>query len=51
MSKGLSRGTRVRVICGHYADRAGTVDANVSQRTVDYPEVFAAGFRLVLELD
>jgi len=49
MPKGLSRGARVRVISGRYAGGTGTVDANVFQRTVDYPEEFAAGFHLVLD--
>ena len=39
----------MRVISGRYAGRTGTVDANVFQRTVDYPEEFAAGFHLVLD--
>ena len=42
-------GTLVRVISGIYAGKIGTVDANVSQRTVDYPNGFAAGPPVVLE--
>ena len=37
------------VISGRYAGRTGTVEANVFQRTVDYPDEFAAGFHLVLD--
>ena len=36
-----------RVISGRYAGR--TVDVNVFQRTVDYPEEFAMGFHVVLD--
>ena len=39
----------MRVISGRYAGRMGTVDGNVVPRTVDYPEVFAMGFHLVLD--
>ena len=39
----------MRVTSGRYAGRAGSVDANVFQRTVDYPEEFAEGFHLVLD--
>jgi hypothetical protein len=39
----------VRVISGRYAGRIGTVDANVFQRTVDYPEEYAMGSHLVLD--
>ena len=48
MPQGLAMGTRVRIISGRYSGKAGTVDANVFQRTVDYPDEFAAGFHLVL---
>ena len=51
MPQGRPRGTRVRIISGRYAGRIGTVDANVFQRTVDYPEEFAAGFHLTLDDD
>ena len=39
----------MRVVSGRYAGTAGTVDANVFQRTVDYPDEFAAGVHLVLD--
>jgi len=39
----------VRVNSGRCAGRTGTVDAKVFQRTVDYPEEFAAGHHLVLD--
>ena len=37
------------IISRRYAGSIGVVDANVFQRTVDYPEEFAAGFHLVLD--
>jgi hypothetical protein len=39
----------VRVISGRYAGRTGTVEANVFQRTVDYPEKFAMVHHVVLD--
>ena len=48
MPQGLTRGTRVRIISGRYAGRTGTVEANVFQRTVDYPEEYAEGFHIAL---
>ena len=45
----LPRGTRVRIIYGRYAGRAGTVEANVFQKSVDYPEEFAMGCQVVLD--
>ena len=47
--QGLPSGTRVRVITGRYTGRTGIVVANVFQRTVDYPDEFAAGVHLVLD--
>ena len=32
------RGDRVRTTTGKYAGRAGTVESNVYQKTVDYPD-------------
>ena len=43
------RGDRVTITTGKYAGRTGTVEANVFQRTVDYPEEFAMGLHLVLD--
>lgn len=39
----------MRVISGRYAGKSGVVDANVFQRTVDYPDEFAAALHLVLD--
>ena len=47
--QGLPSGTRIRIVSGRYAGRIGTVEANVFQRTVDYPEEFAMGFHMVLD--
>ena len=49
MPQGLSRGTRVRIISGRYAGRTGTVEANVFQRTVDFPEEYAEAFHVALD--
>ena len=49
MPQGLNRGTRVRIISGRYAGRTGAVEANVFQRTVDYPEEYAEGFHIALD--
>lgn len=49
MPQGLSRGTGVRIISGRYAGRTGRVEANVFQRTVDFPEEYAAGYHVVLD--
>ena len=49
MPQGLSRGTRVRIISSRYAGRTGTVEANVFQKTVDYPDDFAHGYRVTLD--
>ena len=49
MPQGLKRGTRVRITSGRYAGRTGTVDANVFQRTADYPEEYAEGFHVALD--
>ena len=49
MPQGLPRGTRVRIISGRYAGRAGIVEATVFQKTVDYPEEYAMGHHLVLD--
>ncbi len=32
------RGDRVKIITGRYAGHTGTVESNVFQRTVDYPD-------------
>ena len=49
MPQGLARGTQVRITSGRYAGRSGTVEANVYQRTVDYPDEYAQGFQITLD--
>ena len=49
MPQGLSRGARIRIISGRYAGRTGTVEANVFQKTVDYPDDFHHGYHVTLD--
>ncbi len=42
-------GDQVRIISGKYAGLTGTVEANVYQRTVDYPDELANGFHIMLD--
>ena len=43
------RGDRVRIISGKYAGHTGTVESNVYQRTVDFPDEFANGYHVMLD--
>ena len=43
------RGDRVRIITGKYAGHRGTIESNVYQRTVDYPDEWANGYHVVLD--
>ena len=43
------RGDRVKIITGKYAGHLGTVESNVYQRTVDYPDELANGFHIMLD--
>ena len=43
------RGDRVTITCGKYAGQTGTVESNVYQRTVDYPDELANGFHVMLD--
>ena len=43
------RGDRVRITSGECAGNAGTVEANVHQRTADWPEDFYNGFHVILD--
>ena len=45
------RGDRVVVITGKYAGHKGTVESNVHQRTVDYPDELANGFHIMLDAE
>ena len=42
-------GDRVRITTGKYAGRTGTIESNVYQRTVDYPDEFANGHHVMLD--
>ena len=41
------RGDRVRIINGKFAGQHGTVESNVFQRTVDYPDELANGYHVM----
>ena len=43
------RGDRVIIISGRYEGHRGTVEANVFQQTVDYPDELANGFHVMLD--
>ena len=43
------RGDRVKITAGKYAGHKGTVESNVHQRTVDYPDELANGFNIMLD--
>ena len=40
------RGDRVKIISGKYAGHTGTVESNVYQRMVDYPDEWNNGFHV-----
>ncbi len=46
----FKRGDRVTIIWGRFKGATGVVDSAVFQRTVDYPEEYAAGYNVALEL-
>ncbi len=43
------RGDRVTITTGKYAGHTGTVEANVYQRTVDFPDEWANGYHVMLD--
>ena len=45
------RRDRVIITTGEYAGHQGTVESNVYERTVDYPEEFADGFHVMLDTE
>ena len=45
------RGDRVMIITGKYTGQTGTVESNVYQRTVDYPDEFANGYHIMLDTE
>jgi hypothetical protein len=45
------RGDRVKITSGKYAGRTGTVEANVYQKTIDYPDEWANGHHVLLDTE
>ena len=45
------RGDRVRITTGKYAGHTGTVESNVHQRTVDYPDEWSNGYHVMLDAE
>ena len=45
------RGDRVRITTGKYAGHTGTIESNVYQRTVDYPDEYHHGFHIMLDTE
>ena len=49
MRQGLTRGTKIRITSGIHRGRTGTVEAQVFQKTVDYPDEMAHGFHATMD--
>jgi hypothetical protein len=45
----FKRGDAVRILWGRYARLEGIIDSAVFQKTVDYPDEYAAGYHVLLE--
>ncbi len=45
------RGDRVKIISGKYAGHTGTMESNVFQRTVDWPDEWATGHHAMLDTE
>ena len=45
------RGDRVIITTGKYAGQNGTVESNVCQRTVDYPDEWANRYHVMLDTE
>ena len=45
------RGDRVIIISGMYEGHRGTVEANVYQKTVDYPNEWSNGYHVMLDTE
>ena len=45
------RGDRVIIINGTYVGHRGTREANVYQKTVDYPDDWANGYQVMLDTE
>ena len=43
------RGDRVTITSGKYVGRRGTIESNVYQKTVDYPDEWANGYHVMLD--
>ena len=43
------RGDRVAITSGKYTGHQGTIEANVHQRTADYPNDLSNGFEVMLD--
>ena len=43
------RGDQVKITSGKFAGRLGTVEANVYQRTADYPDQWSNGHHVMLD--
>ena len=41
----------MRITTGKYAGESGTIESNVYQRTVDYPDEWANGLRVMLDTE
>lgn len=45
------RGDGVTITTGKYAGQSGKVEANVYQKTVDYPDDWANGYHVMLDTE
>ena len=45
------RGDRVTITTGKYAGWTGSIESNVFQRTVDYPDELANGYHVMLDTE
>ena len=45
------RGDRVIITIGRYEGHGGTVEANVYQKTADYPDEFSNGYHVMLDTE
>ena len=45
------RGDRVTITTGKYAGQTGTVESNVYQMTVDYPDERSNGYHIMLDIE
>ena len=45
------RGNRVTITTGKYAGRTGTIESNVYQKTVDYPDEWSNGYHVMLDTE